>query len=427
MKNSPYIELIRNRNFRNLWLGQVTSQIALNMLSFVLAIRVYKETGSNAAVSLMLLSFGIPSILFGFIAGGLVDNFDKKNILLFCNVSRIAILIFFFLFSRNLFALYALSVTVSLITQLFIPAEAPSIPNLVKEKHILPANSLFTVSFYLSSVIGFILAGPLIKVFGHDYIYMIMAGLFGIASFFVWQIPNMPCIKNDLNKFSVNHLFLTMKDGLSFIKNNKRIEQSLILMTFSQSLITTLAVLAPGFSDKVLSIDLNDASFLVMGPAAIGLIIGAIWVGQYGLKYLKGKIILWGILSIGLSLLGIAAVSSRELPIINDFLQSVYIGNFGFTFILLIMLGIFNSFVSVPANTILQEDSDTHMRSRVYGVLTSLTGGASLIPVIFSGILADFVGVSRTLMTLGIMVLIVGVYHYLQRQKVNTTININKI
>lgn len=425
MNNSPYIQLIHKRNFRNLWLGQISSQIALNMLSFVLAIRVYKETGSNAAVSLMLLSFGIPSILFGFIAGGLVDYFDKRTILVFCNVSRIVILIIFFFFSQNLFALYALSIIVSIITQLFIPAEASSIPNLVNEKLILTANSLFTVSFYLSSVVGFILAGPLIRIFGHDYIFLVMAGLLGAASFFVWQLPSVPCIKKDLTKFSISRLFLTMKDGFSFIKNNKRVEQSLILMTFSQSLITTLAVLAPGFSDKVLSIDLNDASFLVMGPAAIGLIIGAIWVGQYGIRYLKGKIILWGILSIGLSLIGIAVVASRISPVVNQILQTVYIGNLGFTFILLIMLGIFNSFVSVPANTILQEDSDTQMRGRVYGVLTSLTGGASLIPVIFSGILADVVGVSRTLLGLGIFVLFVGAYHYLQRQKVNTTLNIN--
>lgn len=201
------------------------------------------------------------------------------------------------------------------------------------------------------------------------------------------------------------------------------IEQSLILMTFSQSLITTLAVLAPGFSDKVLSIDLNDASFLVMGPAAIGLIFGAVWVGQYGIRYLKGKLILFGILAIGLSLIGIAVVTSRLFPVINKILQTVYIGNLGFTFILLILLGTFNSFVSVSANTILQEDSDTNMRGRVYGVLTSLTGGASLIPVIFSGILADVVGVSRTLLILGFFVLFVGVYHYLQRQKVNNTIN----
>jgi MFS family permease len=423
MKNNPYIELIRNTNFRNIWLGQVTSQIALNMLSFVLAIRVYKETGSNTAVSIMLLTFGIPSILFGFIAGGLVDHFNKRNILVFCNVSRIFILILFYFFFQNLFSLYILSVIISIVTQLFIPAEASSIPNLVKEKLIMSANSLFTVSFYLSSVLGFIFAGPFIKLFGHNYIYLVMAGLLSLASFFVWQLPRMRSLKKNIDKFSINLLFSTMKEGFVFIKSNIRIEQSLILMTFSQSLITTLAVLAPGFSDKVLSIDLNDASFLVMGPAAIGLIFGAVWVGQYGIRYLKGKLILFGILAIGLSLIGIAVVTSRLFPVINKILQTVYIGNLGFTFILLILLGTFNSFVSVSANTILQEDSDTNMRGRVYGVLTSLTGGASLIPVIFSGILADVVGVSRTLLILGFFVLFVGVYHYLQRQKVNNTIN----
>ena len=62
------------------------------------------------------------------------------------------------------------------------------------------------------------------------------------------------------------------------------------------------------------------------------------------------------------------------------------------------------------------------MRGRVYGVLTSATGGVSFIPVIFSGILADEIGIGMTLIFLGILVTVIGVYHYLRRQVLTYTI-----
>ena len=154
-----YSSIIKNKDFKNLWLGQILSQISLNMLCFVLAIWVYQETKSNAAVSFMLLAFSIPSIIIGFLAGGIVDRFDKRSILYYCNLSRALILLFFFFYARNLVALFALAVIISIITQFFIPAEAPFIPRLVAKVQLLAANSLFTVSYNLSTVIGFIIAG----------------------------------------------------------------------------------------------------------------------------------------------------------------------------------------------------------------------------------------------------------------------------
>lgn len=409
----PYLAVVKNINFRRLWLAQITSQIALNMLIFVLAIKVYQETRSNTAVSLMLLSFGIPSIIFGIIAGGLVDFFDKRKVLLFCNAVRTALLLAFFLFQSNLVALYVLIIITSILTQFFIPSEAPSIPQLVDPSEILTANSLFAISFYLSTITGFVISGPMIKIVGHTNVYLIMVVLMSLATYFVFRLPPIAQKKGHIDLGTdLSFIGKIIEDGLLFIKSNERIEQSLILMTFSQALIATLAVLAPGFADRVLHIVLTDASFLVMGPAALGLIFGAILVGGYGNKFLKGSIILVGITIAGFTLLFLSFI-----PIVSQFGNSLYLA-----LILLFLLGVSNSFISVPANTILQQDSKSDMRGRVYGVLTSATGGVSLLPVLFSGVLADAVGVDHTLSVIGCVILIVSIYHFLQKRKVNNNI-----
>lgn len=404
---NTYLAVLGNRHFRNLWLGQITSQIALNMLYFILAIRVYQTTGSNASVSLMLLAFGIPAIIFGVLSGGIVDHQDKKKILKFCNLSRVFLIALFFFFREHLLMLYLLSVLISIVTQLFIPAEAPSIPFLVRENELLTANSLFTVSFYLSTLSGFVLAGPFLKLFGYDNIYLFVASVMLLAYYFVTKLPKLAPVMHEAITMDANFIKNTLNEGLQFIKNTPRVKQSLILMTFSQALIATLSVLAPGFADKILTIELTDASYLVMGPAAVGLVIGALWVGIYGLRFLKGTIILLGILSTGISLVLLSLLTKTNGP-----------GVLLIAMLLLLLIGIFNSFINVPASTIIQADTDKSKRGRVYGVLTSLTGGVSFLPVIFSGFLADFLGVSAALLVLGVLIIMIGGYHYHKRQQI---------
>lgn len=409
---SSYLKIISNRNFRNLWLGQVTSQIALNMLAFVLAIRVYSETGSNIAVSMMFLCFAVPSIIFGVLTGGIVDLFDKRKVMLFCNVSRVIIYLLFFIMASNLPALYFLSVIISILTQLFIPAEGPSIPLLVKDKHLLAANSLFSISYYLSTISGFILAGPMVRLFGFDNVYLLMGGMMLMAVIYIYRLPRLsPDNINSKIKISLKLIADTLSEGMDFIRRRPRISQSLAILTFSQALIATLGVLAPGFADKVLSVDLTDASYLVMGPAAAGLVLGALWVGAYGARFLKGSLILIGIISSGVSLIFLSIFSGKFL-----------ISTFILIIIMLFLIGVASSLMSIPTSTILQEESESVMRGRIYGVLTALTGGVSLLPVIFSGLFADYIGIVKTLFVLGCIVIIIGLYQLYHRNKVLTFI-----
>jgi len=408
-----YLHVIGHSHFRNLLLGQIVSQVSLNMLSFVLAIRIYQETKSNTAVSLMLLSFGIPAILFGVLAGGVVDYFDKRRVMQFCNLSRVGIIILFFFLHKSLLVVYLLSVLVSVVTQLFIPAEAPSIPTLVKRNNLLSANSLFTISFYLATITGFILAGPAIKLMGPKNVYLFIAGLMGTAFLFVSRLPAMEATrKNEKFAYNLPFFFSVIRDGIRFIQSNLRVGQSLVLLTIAQALVATLSVLAPGFADRILRIDLSDASFVVMGPAALGLIIGALWVGAVGKQFLKRKLIILGIIATSVTLLLLSILSMIQVvPRWGISGPGFYWGGVGVAMGLLLLLGFSNSFITVPTSTVLQQESESQMRGRVYGVLTSLTGGVSVLPVVFSGVLADSVGIDKTLFVIGTIILVIGIAH----------------
>lgn len=412
-QKGSFWSVIANGHFRNLWLGQITSQIALNMLNFALAIRVYEITRSNAAVSTMLLTFAIPSIIMGVIAGGIVEYFDKRAVLIACNAFRTVLFLGFFVFSDQLIVLYILNVFMSLGTQLFIPAEGPAISHVVPEHNLLRANSLFSVTFFLSTMLGFVFAGPLVRNVGYEPAYLSMGALMLIATYFTILLPtlNQGKISGRFSFSEFGWIVRSIRQGMSFIRHTRRVRRSLILLTVSQVLIATLAVLAPGFADRILTLDLTDASYVVMGPAAAGLILGALAVGHWGARYLKGTLIHAGIFGTGVVLILLSFPSAVFAPaVLSSHILFISV-------VLLFFLGFFNSWISVPANTILQQDSDESMRGRIYGVLTSLTGGVSLLPVLLSGIFADVFGIGRTMAGIGIVLLLGWSIHYTIRSR----------
>src|SRR6476646_2906876 len=82
------LAVFKNSGFLRLWLSQVTNQIGGNMVLFGLTVIVVDSTSSNAAVSLLSLTFLVPAVLFSAVAGVYVDRIDRRTILVATNFLR---------------------------------------------------------------------------------------------------------------------------------------------------------------------------------------------------------------------------------------------------------------------------------------------------------------------------------------------------
>ena len=89
MNTSGYTDVLKNRDFRALWLAQVISNTALNGSFFVQLILIEEETGSSAHLGAVVLAFSLPAVLLSALAGMVVDRVSKKTILLWSNVLRV--------------------------------------------------------------------------------------------------------------------------------------------------------------------------------------------------------------------------------------------------------------------------------------------------------------------------------------------------
>lgn len=411
-----YVHLLRNSGFRSLWLGQLFSQVAASTMLFVLALRMYQATGSNAAVSGLFLVYGIPAVIFGMVAGTIVDKLDKRQVLIYCDLGRAALTLGLVFFSGNAPVIYLYTFFAALINQFYVPAEAPTIPFLVRPNELVTANSLFSFTYFSSLAVGSVFAGPLTKLFGPTGVLVFIAGLFAVAAGIVFRLPHIGEKVHGWGYFGqfspgylVGRIGVNLRAGVGYVSRSPVLRDSLLLLTGTQVILAILGTLGPGFADRVLEIDVRDASLLITGPVVLGILVGAVWIGNFAKAVRSQKLINLGVLGIGLTLFLIAVVVRLErMPnLIWLFAPGLVLP---LVLTLFFVLGISNSLLDVPANSILQEEAGGEMRSRVYGMLTAAVGGVGTLPVILGGILADTMGPGKVVLLLGICVAIYGVW-----------------
>jgi MFS family permease len=412
---SSFLDVLSIAPFRNLWLAQVISQITVNMLTFVLGVLIYQHTKSNTAVSILYLTAGLPAALFGILSGVYVDRFNKKKLLISTTLIRAILLGMMYFFQKQILILYILTVAISIVSQFFIPAEASLIPHYVPKPMLLTANSLFTLTFYSAIIGGFVAGGPILAFAGENVVLVLLMFLFILATFFLWLVPN-PILSTEIGgTINFAQIRSDVHIGLSFIRHNAPVFQAILLLTLSQAVIAVFATLGPGFADRILAIRLTDASVMILGPAAFGMIVGALSMGFVGRLFSKRTLIKLSILLSGFLLLFVVALvylRGRDLidGIPHKSLEFIVLPLSVASFFL---LGVANSAIDVTCNTVLQERTIEEVRGKVYGVLASLVGGVAIIPVVISGVLADVLGIEKIIIIMGSILIMIGVFiHY---------------
>ncbi len=422
-KVDPILDVLKNILFRKLWIGQIATQLASNMLIFLLALLVYRMTGSNVAVSGLFLAYGFPSLLFGVMAGTIVDRLDRRAVLVGAHFTRALLMVAVMALGDRISAVYLLVFTYAIINQLTTPSEVPLIPQFVPKTHLVSANSLFSFTFYGSMAIGLICAGPALRFLGAEGSYILIFVLYMIGTISVFGIPPQGEGFKSLRRifqYDIVYIFKrfvnNMEMGVQYVAKSHVLKEAMVLLTGTQILIVLLGTLGPGFADKVLRIDIRDASLLIVGPTIVGILSGALWVGNRGYRYASLTLMNIGVISAGLILIITSAVFAATNTLWFALVPRVVVNIAALG--LFYLLGFANSLLDVPSNTMLQKETEGDMRGRVYGILSASVGGAGILPVVISGLLADLIGVGTVIFLLGLIVFIYGIYRFVRSKKV---------
>jgi MFS family permease len=414
MKNNIF-RAFESKSFLFLWLGEIFTQISGNLFTFYLLIFAYELHKASTDVSRIVISFTVPAILFGVVAGAYVDRWEKKKVLYVINISRTVLLLFAAFFHGDFWILFVVSFLFSLFTQFFIPAESPIIPLLVTERQLLSANALFGLGLFGSILFAYVISGPLLLAFKETGSLLFLAFLQLMGAVFIYFIKiekKEPIKTEETGNLSFQK---ELKHAFTVISRTRAIYQSLVILAMTQVLTLIIATLVPGYAVTVLNMPVEQFVFLFITPAAVGTVLGAVIIVNLLSRVVKETLVTIGIFLFGFAMFIMpygSQIASREfVKDMNAILPSnLDITNLHIVVFLAFFIGIANALVFVPSNTLLQERTNEEVRGKAYGVLNTLVGLLSFLPILVAGGLADTFGVSKVIIGIGVVVLVLGFY-----------------
>lgn len=228
---SSFGEVLGNRNFRLLWIGEGVSVLGDHFYMIALPWLVLQITGDSLAMGTVLALSAIPRALFMLLGGALTDRFSARMLMLTSNAMRFVLvaLLAVLVFTNNIemWMLYTLAILFGIADAFFYPAQSSMPPQLVKKDHLQVANSLIQGTMMLTMLIGPALAGLLIATLGDGHSESAnmqgIAAAFGLdALTFLVSLITLVFIKapqNDSKEASEN-IIESIRSGLSFVWND---------------------------------------------------------------------------------------------------------------------------------------------------------------------------------------------------------------
>ena len=277
-----YIDLLRrNRSFRQLWLGQVVSQMGDWFNTIALYTIILQLTGSGRDVGLLLVARFVPSFLFGPISGVVADRFSRQKIMIWSDLLR-ALVVLGFLFVRRpdqLWIIYVLTVLQLGLSTFFEPAKTAAIPSVVEDRELVAANAISSVTWSAMLTIGAAIGGIMTSAFGTDVAFVLDAATYLVSAALIASIRVPKRKKRERQKLSLGRaLGITETiEGIRYVKDRPRVLALLLVKPawgLGGGILTLLAV----FGERIFPVGKNAAGGIgvLFAARGIGTAVGPI-------------------------------------------------------------------------------------------------------------------------------------------------------
>jgi MFS family permease len=401
IKQDPFSS-VRNKEYRHLLLGRFSFIMALRMMSTLIGWWIYLLTNDPFAIGLVGLSEVIPALSLALYAGHVIDQSEKRKLLLrgmFCYLLAALALVF-------LSTTYTLSHLTNHSTSIIIyciifctgifrafagPVHGAMIAYIVTREELQNATTWSQGTFLSASVTGHAIGGFLIAVAGITGTLLSVCFLMLVSLFFIFNLLPKPA---SIKKGSVR-TWESVKEGLRFVYKTKELLGAITLDLF--------AVL---FGGAVALIPIYARDILKVGPEGFGILNGASDLGSICIVILltffpprqkQGKKLL-------------LAVGGFGICIIVFGLSKIFL----LSFFALMISGMLDGISVVIRGTITQLKTPDYMRGRVMSVNSMFINSSNELGQFESGLTAKLMGTITSVVFGGGMTLLVVIGTWLK-------------
>lgn len=277
-----YLELLRtNKDFRQLWLGQVVSQMGDWFNTIALYTIILNLTGSGRDIGLMMVARFLPSFIFGPLSGVLADRFSRRSIMIVSDLLR-ALVVLGFLFVRRadqLWILYVLTVAQLALSTFFEPAKTAAIPSIVSDRELVTANALSSVTWSVMLTLGAAVGGIITGWFGTNAAFILDALTYLLSAALIVSIRLPSRTRRPKQKLTISRMLGISEtvEGAQYVKERPRVLALLLVKPawgVGGGIITLLAI----FGEKIFPVGGSPATGIgvLFAARGIGTAIGPI-------------------------------------------------------------------------------------------------------------------------------------------------------
>ncbi|MHB1499946.1 MAG: MFS transporter [Candidatus Dormibacteria bacterium] len=407
---SGFRDTLRNRDFRLLWGAQVAAQLGDKFFAFSLLLSIYSLTHLYLSDAALLLAYTIPAVFLSVPAGIFADRYDKKTLMIWTNLSRgvmvlgVPALELTGVAQHQVLPLYGITLVFAGVGQLFAPAEAASIPSLVKRNQLSAATSLFTVTIVMTIVISVPLASIAQRLLGLEGPYYFGSGLFMAAGGAIWLIRSrLAAVKpeGDLVAEATGGSFREVTEVLVVIRDSEVLPFAFGMLTLALVVVFTIFALSAGYMQHVL-LQSPQNSYILLIPATFGMVLTGMVVSRRGTGAHGVRSVIYGLVLAGVAMLVLGILPPILAGLrLDASLVPLAIG-------LAILFGAGLGSVLIPSLVLIQEATEESTRGRIFGGAFLVINLAIALPLLVAGAVADVVGASDVIAFMGLCLVATG-------------------
>ena len=392
-----YTALIRgNRNFRNLWLGQIVSLLGDWFNLIASAALIARLTQSGTAIGSLFVVRMLAPFLVSPIAGVVADRYNRKQILMVTDIARAVVVLGFLLVrsAEQVWLLYVLTAVQLAISGFFFPTRNAILPDLVSPQEVGAANAISSATWSTMLALGAAIGGLVAGLWGNEPAFIIDAATFMLSAYFISRITYQPTNRLDSSDKTIGGTLRQYLEGLRYMRQYVDV----LVIALHKSAIALLVM--TGF--QVIQVRIAEQIFVIGrgGGISLGIMYAMMGVGS-GIgpilaRYFTGdrdkalrKAIILGYLLSAVGLLIAAPLSNFIILQIGIFLR-----------------GIGGGVVWVFSTQLLLQLVPNQVRGRVFATEYALFTLMSAIAAGATGPAMDALGISSLLLWMAGLILL---------------------
>ncbi len=358
---------LRNPNYR-LWLiGGTISLLGDQFYLVALPWLVLQQTGSAVAMGAIMMAGAIPRAVLMLMGGAVSDRMSARKVMMATATARTilvtAIGVLVWLHILRTWELYALAVAFGVADAFAVPAQTAFMPSLLKREQLVAASSVGQSTGQLTTILGPVPAGFVIKMLGVAWAFFLDAISFLFIIGALWKLPDPP--KSQAARKAVWH---SIAEGIAYVGQDVPLRSLMLLATIMNFCVSGPVAIGLAYLTKT----------KFGSPAAYGIVISAVAAGSLLGAVLAG---VWKIRRRGLLILSVSVILGVCLAAIG------LMGSVWSIATVLVIMGAAAGLVNVHIGAWAMQRIDAAVRGRVASVLMLAAYGIAPISLAVAGFL----------------------------------------